>query len=65
MSFIKVESPLPVKEDELLCRREGCKNRWAVQREGFPPLCSAHAWSEKTDDHKRSDDAKHVAEALP
>jgi len=32
-------------DPDLMCRVEGCPNRWSVHRDGWQPLCSAHAWA--------------------
>jgi len=34
------------RHPELMCRVDGCPNRWSVHREGWKPMCSAHAWSD-------------------
>lgn len=28
-----------------MCAADGCPNRWTVHRDGWQPLCSAHAWA--------------------
>ena len=38
-------NPGPRFYPELMCRAEGCPNRWSVNAEGRHNLCSAHAWS--------------------
>lgn len=31
---------------DLMCRAQGCPNRWSIDAEGRNKLCSAHAWSD-------------------